>query len=150
MQYIHTSIHIYIKYNSIFTQLYCIYYYYYLKSWLGGLLSKLHLNCSDRKMLCISCEFLSWKVRQACSIYNTQISTLEKQSHVCTEFPTEMGCNYRRLASTAQAPEKQAKTHNSDMSKKVGKGVRNKELRRQTSLLFCFLLLLSYSETGHT
>lgn len=66
-----------------------------------------HLNCSDRNILCISFEFLPWKMSRIYSIYNIQM--FQKQSHLHTKFPTKMGCNYRRRASTAQAPEKQAK-----------------------------------------
>lgn len=106
MQYIHTSIHIFIKYNSTFSHN-CTVFFIIWSQWLRGPLSKLHLICSDRKMLCISCEFLSWKMNQTYCIYNIQ--SLEKQSHVCTKSSTEMDCDYRRLASRAQVPEKQEK-----------------------------------------
>lgn len=80
MQYIHTNIHIFIKYSSIIFHTTVLYFYFFFSLFEAKFMRNFKQatlkTVQTKKTLCISCEFLSRS--QAYSIYNIQISMLEK------------------------------------------------------------------------
>lgn len=101
MQYIHTNIHVY-KIQWHFFPHKCAVFFFII--WIS---SKQHLNCSDGKMLCLSCKFVSRKVFRPNSIYNIEISRLRKIVPCLHIFPTEIGysINSTGTRETSQHPQ---------------------------------------------
>lgn len=58
-----------------------------------------------------------------------------------------MVCSYRRQASTAQAPEKQADSHNSDVfyTKRMDSKLKRLKKRLETFILLFWFVLLSHN-----